>query len=198
MSIALLFKKADPATIGQIQLDVSLSESHEYRSDVSEYPVEDGSVISDHISNKSDRLSLNGFVTNSPIDLLTGQQAALSRTGRAGNRVETVFEELLRIHEAREPVKIVTSLRVYDSMAMESLSVPRNAQIGEALEFSVVFVEIQKVKSETVSTEALAKNTTGTKKATKDQASSTRDKGKQNTSSSDGSVAFQIFSALAK
>jgi hypothetical protein len=42
-------------SIGSIELDASISETHSFESIVPEYPVEDGTVITDTYSNKPPR-----------------------------------------------------------------------------------------------------------------------------------------------
>ena len=182
MALSLLFGRAEPTTIsgnlsiGEIELDASLSESHQFDSEVTQYPVEDGSVITDHIQNRPDKLTINGFVSNTPVRLFSSVAIDLVRTSGNSGR----FDALERIHRERVLVDIVTPLKSYTDMAMESLTVPRNAAIGDTLEFSATFIKVVKVSSELVTGENLL-DVNGAQ----DQASSTKDAGKQNTAGAD-------------
>ncbi len=196
MALSLLFGRPEPAKIGEIELDASLSESHQFASEVTQFPVEDGSVITDHIQNKPDEVSINGFVTNTPVRSFATIGAAIDlvRSSGISGRTELAFEALERIHRDRELVTIVTNLKTYADMALQSLTVPRNAAIGDVLEFSADFVKVVKVSSALVTVENLLP--VGKK------GSSTKDAGKQNTSVADeaqkdkGSLAVRGFKAL--
>lgn len=54
--------------IGRFVLDVSLSENHTYESDVTEYPVESGGSVSDNIRPKPIKVSIEGVVSDTPLD----------------------------------------------------------------------------------------------------------------------------------
>lgn len=62
-----LFYKIGGYFVGSIKLDLILDESHSLESVVTEHPVENGSVISDHIKQMPRKGSLVGFVTNHPL-----------------------------------------------------------------------------------------------------------------------------------
>lgn len=184
MSVSVLIRNRPPV-IGEIELDAALTESHDYMSRVTQYPVEDGSTMSDHIQNQPVKLSIEGFVTNNPIRTTAAAGASptvdAARNAGVGTRAIGAFNALMALRDAREPVTIVTNLKSYPTMALESLNVPKNARTGDALRFTSVWVEIRKVTSETVFTEDLAVSDSGAKAGISDQASSQRDAGKQNT-----------------
>lgn len=117
--------------IGSIDLDVTISEQHSYTSRVTSYPVENGTILSDHIINEPDRLVLQALVTDSPLSILS-----------LSNRSSDVFNRLIEIQQRRELVQVVTGLKVYESMAIVSLDVPRNVNTGQSLVFTI---ELQKV-----------------------------------------------------
>ena len=51
-----------------IQLDAAISESHHYENTVTEFPVDDGLDITDHIRQNPDVYEIEGIVTNSPVN----------------------------------------------------------------------------------------------------------------------------------
>lgn len=57
-----------PSQLGQITFDVILSEEHERGAIVTDHPVEQGINVADHVRPLPDRLTLEGFTSNSPID----------------------------------------------------------------------------------------------------------------------------------
>ncbi len=158
-----------PPEIASIKLDLSESESHMFESSVTQYPVEDGSPMTDHIQNKPDTLVMEGFVTNSPVQLLV---LSGPRNG------ETAFEALEKIHRDREPVKVFTTLKEYTDMALVSFVVPKSPETGDAFRFTATFQKIQKVHSLFVQVIDLRVDSIGTA----DMASSKGDLGKQATS----------------
>ena len=72
MALSTLIYKKEPGKIGTLELDVTISENHEYGSMVTEFPVEKGGNVSDHIINNPVILNMNGFITNSPVRIFGG------------------------------------------------------------------------------------------------------------------------------
>ncbi len=54
--------------IGRYVLDVAISEQHKYEAEVTDFPVESGGSISDHIRPKPFTLTIEGVVTDTPLD----------------------------------------------------------------------------------------------------------------------------------
>ncbi|OOF52568.1 phage baseplate protein [Rodentibacter trehalosifermentans] len=127
-------------TIGALELDALLTESTSLRSQITEYPVEDGTVISDHITKEAETLSLNGVITG----------AGTLFSPSFGKVELLVAKEALReLHNARELVTVVTGLDVYSDFAIESLDIERNADDGERLNISAELRKIKKVQLRT-------------------------------------------------
>jgi hypothetical protein len=121
--------------VGTIDLDVTITEQHRYNSRVTNYPVEDGTIVSDHIINEPDTLTLQALVTDTPLSILS-----------LPNRSVDVFNRLIEIQQKRELITVITGLKIYDSMAITSLDVPRNLTTGQSLTFTI---ELQKVTLDT-------------------------------------------------
>ena len=66
------------------------------------------------------------------------------------DRVSTTWELFNLIHSTSQPITIVTDLQTYEDMAIESLSVTRDADRGNAIEFSFSAVELAFVSTSTV------------------------------------------------
>lgn len=64
---ASLFYKEEGYFVGAIKFDLLISESHSIEAQVSEHPIEDGSVVSDHVRILPRKGSLVGLVTNHPL-----------------------------------------------------------------------------------------------------------------------------------
>ena len=141
MDISLLLKNRESpvhAQIDELVLDASIEENHQFKARVTKYPVENGSTISDHISNEPFELSIKGVISNHPLG-----NAISSGSSIALRRVQAAYFNLVQIREKRQLVSIVTGLSNYSDMALVSLSIPRNQQTGDSLEFTAEFIQIR-------------------------------------------------------
>ena len=131
--VSLLFGLAGNQTmVGSVPLDALLTEDTELSANASQYAVEDGTVISDHITQEPERLSLAGVVT-----------AASIFTFGAGGRSKLIAakDALRQIHERRVPITIITGSDVYMHFAMVNARISRSNE-GEQLSLSCGFQKI--------------------------------------------------------
>lgn len=164
MAINLLIGRREPGKIGDIVLDATIQETHDYANDVTTFPVETGADISDHIKREPERITIEGFITDTPVKFLGG---AIGRSLRIADdeRVKSAFEELMSIAGYDYPaqvasvtaapntakvVDIVTGLRVYSDMVMTRLSIPRSSRTGTTLRFTAEFTRVRFTSSEFV------------------------------------------------
>jgi hypothetical protein len=146
--------------INSYLIDVSISEDHTFDAEVTDYPVESGSSFADHIRKKPITVTMDGLVPNNPFGNIAlkrksaGEQQAFSVLGQPSDLGKAAASEayavLLSVWNAGEPVTIRTSLGTFERMAMTSLSIPRDAQTGDALKFSASFQQIQIVTNERI------------------------------------------------
>lgn len=127
-------------------IDLALSENHVYDSEVSDFPVESGSDITDNIRPKPITVTLEGFVSDSPLQLIRAARA--NAKGQPGPDASVspstqAYLRLLRIRRDREPVTIMTSLNFFESMALKTLSIPRASGEPHALKFHATFVQVE-------------------------------------------------------
>lgn len=144
VSAQLFFMNNRSYQAGSILLDLILQEDHSMTSSVTNYNVEDGSVISDHIYNGLETGSLTGFISNFSI-----KQGAI-----VTNRAQDTFDLLTAMWEAREPVIISTVLKIYENVVITDIKVSRDENTGEAIEFAISFQKIRTVKLHEVTIEA--------------------------------------------
>lgn len=136
-----LFTGQSKAEIGTLRLDVSLSETHTANAEVTDNPVEDGTLVSDHIILKPKSLAIEGLVTETPIRFLSGIRDALSDSGVP--RVQTADQKMNELLETREPFDVVTGLKKYSDMVLTSYVVNRQPARGLELRFSATLRRIQ-------------------------------------------------------
>lgn len=115
-----------------ITFDTMVSEEHRYSSRVTYYPIERGTIISDHIFNQPEIVVLSGLITDTPLNIFA-----------LFNRSVAAFNTLVQIYERRQIVDVVTGIKVYRNMAITSLDVPRTVKTGQTLTFNI---ELQKIR----------------------------------------------------
>lgn len=174
MATALIFNRRPGRTgkIGSVVVDVTLSEQHQMQNRITQWPVEDGSTITDHIANEPRRVSMNGFIADSPLN------------GSGGGFAQRAFGELERIWRDKELVEVITQYRVYRRMGIERISVPKDGRVGDALRFTAELVEVQFATSESVDIPADTLPPRGSPEPVgdvADQAESPTDTGRQTT-----------------
>lgn len=125
---------------GFISFDLILSESHSISNTISEHPVEDGSVISDHIKNNLENGSLTGLISNFSLSTFTSFT----------NRAQDAYDEIVRLWKNRETVTLVSVLRTYNDIAIVDVNVSLSADTGSAIVLDISFKQIKKVKLKTV------------------------------------------------
>lgn len=122
--------------MGAVQLDALLTEESKLAADVTSYAVEDGTEISDHITQNPEELTLTGVIAGA-------STLAFDMRGRSKLIMN---KDLIRsMHEAREPVTIVTGLDMYQDFAMTSAIVARDAD-GDRLRIEAKFKKIVKAQ----------------------------------------------------
>lgn len=120
-------------------IDASMSEDHAFNSEISTHPVETGTDITDHVRNLPITINLECVVSDTPI----GEFVNFRSPGSTPSADAYGF--LKSVRDARQPVTIETSLEVFDNMVLTTLSIPRTAETGDAIQFTCSFTEVQVV-----------------------------------------------------
>lgn len=150
-----------------LTFDASLSEIHKRASPATEFEIENGQTISDHIVVKPFELHLQVLISNDAISGLgaLGKAAATTALTKlapnpavlganaAGiaalplipdqfSAVKTSWNILLDLQWANIPFTVITSLKAYQNMWIKDLSAPRDSKTGNAL---VVDIQLQQL-----------------------------------------------------
>lgn len=149
-SVTIVFTRMD-ASIGAVDIDAVVTETHLDEVEVTDHPVEIGVNISDHMRVKPATITLDGIVSNTPLPTAGAPSSPLqadgvtytSRSAAVPARAGSAYQQLLALKTGGQLVTVVTALRSYDQMALVSLSVPRDAKTGNALRFTAVLKEIK-------------------------------------------------------
>lgn len=128
-----------------LDLDVTSDEVHEWNNEVTQFPVELGSPITDHIQPQPDRISISGIISNSAIG-----EVALEKQKSGEDRCQTAFDIVRKLMDDRILVTVYTRYKIYTDMALKSTNIPRGSSIGDSLEFKMEFVNVRLVSTQTI------------------------------------------------
>jgi len=149
-----------------IACDVVTSENHQMTAEATQYEIEDGSDISDHVINRGKFLTIEGIISDDPITIL--DTSILERTianvtpsilrsklpfglsGDKGKPSKDAFDKLEKIYDNKIPLIIITGLKKYDNMIMEDLNIPRTSKTIRSLSFTATFRQIRIVSTQFV------------------------------------------------
>ena len=148
-----LFYPKEGYKVGSVELDLILDEDHSKSAQVTENPLQDGRAISDGIFLELQEGSLTGLVTNHSVKIAEKRAKQLelqdsetlmaeAENYQLENRAKQAWVDLKAVMDAKQPVTIVTSLEVYDNVAITNISTERNGDSGDALEIKVSFRQI--------------------------------------------------------
>ena len=119
--------------IGHVVVDAVLSENHRFESNITENPVEDGTIYSD-----------NAVLLPVVVELecrISDATATLARLNYPGRSTEA-YKELVSLQKKRQKITVVTGLNVYQNMMIEALGIPRSGRDGNSIRFALVAKEI--------------------------------------------------------
>lgn len=150
-------KRAESLTVirspsEELRCDAVMSREHERSSQLTDAPIEDGSVTTDHIILDPIPFTLQGLVSDDPIDKAASEAAASA----AQTRSEAAAALLERWWSDKTLLTITTPKRIYRNMAITRLSWQETADVGAALAFTLAVREIRKATLQTVAIEKLA------------------------------------------
>lgn len=142
------------ASIEDLVLDAVLSEQHSSSAEVTQFPVETGTNISDHVRQQPDKLRIEGVVSNTPLQSRVASASDVFATdmkaGIYSTRAQEVYAKLIAIKESATMATISTELKSYGSMVLQTLEAPRNAETGDSMHFTADFVHVITVSTQTV------------------------------------------------
>lgn len=134
MSFSILgFPEIHLVQIGPVTVDASLSEEHRFPATLTENPVEDGTVFTDHVVLQPTVLELECRISDATQNI---------GNFRGPGTASDAFKALVNLQRSRETFIVSTGLNVYQNMMFEELSVPRVALDGHSIRFHASLREI--------------------------------------------------------
>lgn len=128
-----------------VTFDLILSENHNFDSEVTTHPVEDGSEISDHIQNELVKGDITGLITNYSVNtpfLIT-------------NRAQDVFNTLVGLWEDKKLFTLYTVLNIYENVAITSMPITLDETMSDSLVFQISFREVKVVQLQEIVVDVL-------------------------------------------
>ena len=157
---------AKKSTIGDLEVDAITSRTANFTSEVSEYPVEDGFPISDHVTRKPLTLSMEVICTPSPVDGTAGLfsilGAANERKNNAANTMYGVANKIQEIYKRGEPITIRTPDSIYHNMVMTHAPLARKVEDGICYRLQLEFTQVRIIAPKTATVGDDVKGKTGT------------------------------------
>lgn len=109
------------------ELDITTRRSHVDPGSVVSFPVGQGSKGADMINRDSGMLTVEGLLTNTPINYFG------IGGGLRPNRVIELYQKLIEIYEREDHVFVFTDVRAWYDMVIESVMADEDAESGESL-----------------------------------------------------------------
>ena len=133
-----------PVSVGFAQFDCMLESNENYSSDVTDFPVEDGYDISDHVINKAMTLDMVLYVTAMPITFVAnfGGKGVDGSYSAISGRPDAVKNDLIKLRAAKTPITIMTPRLMYKNMMITNFVFVRTAKAGYSYEIPISFKEI--------------------------------------------------------
>lgn len=163
-----------------ITLDASINETHTRESPPTEFPVENGATVSDHIIVKPFALEITGVISDTPIgglsgllteaatslasalvppaglSAITGAMGLISALSGSKSPSVAAYGQILQLQQNGQPFDVLTTLYRYPNMWIKAISVPRDAQSGNILLFTVHLVQLLLVTPQSVNVQIFA------------------------------------------
>ncbi len=117
-------------------IDTNPSISHSQSVDLTPYPIEDGSSLTDNAVVKPDTLNIETIVS----DQLISDDTRLNVPAAA--RAATAWGIIADLKDRREPVTVVTQLQTYENMLIVDMSAPQNRRTGRGLHMNIRMQEV--------------------------------------------------------
>lgn len=144
------FAQSAKATIDDLQVDAIIERTAKMDSKVTDYPVEDGFPVSDHVTRSPLTLSMDVVFTPTPVAMLGGyiKNTVVSRINHENvhnTDLPEVARGLMRIYQKAEPITIKTQDAIYTDMVMTSCPLVRSATNGICYKLSLDFKHVRVV-----------------------------------------------------
>jgi hypothetical protein len=152
MALFGLFQSAPQSYISYLALDVLVTESLSLPSDVTKYPIEDGSGdFTDHITAHNEELKISGMISSS-------SSFGMEFGPLCYSKLIDAIDQLRKMHKERTTVTIITGLGKYEDMAFTDLSIERSNNATTGGQWLTINAGLRKIIKVTLKTTDLPDN----------------------------------------
>ena len=145
-------------SIGPLVMQVTLEERHQDDIEITDHPIEQGAIVSDHAFKRPAEVTIVGAWSSSPSlsGLIDGVVGGLKATvdgvtsilsGQAPHTLGDIYDTLIKLQKNVIPFDIYTGKRRYTNMLIRSLSVNTDKTSENSLMVTMVCREIQTVST---------------------------------------------------
>lgn len=113
--------------MADVEFDAVTSEVHSFEASATQYAVDGGATISDHVTVLPDGLEIRGGVSNTD----------------GGERAKTLLAELRRKVRAREPMEVLTTHELYSDLVLLGAIAENAGPFDGALTLRLTFQRVQ-------------------------------------------------------
>lgn len=133
-------RNIQPVSVAGIEFPAMVDETQTFTSDIPEYPVETGFVISDNITLQPMELPLTLLLSDTPL------------TWRGRVRSMSEAESMLKeLYFSKTPFTVVTPSGTFESMGITSMQIKRSSENGYNKEVSLSLKQINVTATKTAS-----------------------------------------------
>ncbi len=139
--LAFFLRQPSKLKIASLLLDCSVDESHDYTSNITDYPQEDGFEVQDNVWLEPFKLSVKGVITDTPVAIFAEKFGVLE------SRVGNAYDTLLALRDSRDGFQVLTGIKIYDDMVFTSLSIKRDTDTGFSIKIEADLKQLRKVSA---------------------------------------------------
>lgn len=137
-----------------IVIDATMTESHVLTSEVTQYPIEDGSVITDHVQLKPLIYQMTGCISDTPIGFLVlGNIGNILNTVQkllGSGRAQESYYAIVDLWKSRLPFTVTTNLKRYENMIFTSFVVDDDVDTANEINFKATLQQVTITQSQTI------------------------------------------------
>ena len=127
-----------PEGLPTLEVDVSPTQDHDLENEITAFPVEDGTIVSDHITILPNVVELDLTFSDTPISHFDPTLQFDSAEGRS----RALFRQLQDIKNGKVRCTLITGLQSYRNMFIMKIGVPRRSGEGKKVTCLTTFKEL--------------------------------------------------------
>ena len=148
-------------SVGPFEMQVVMEEQHTDDLEITDHPVEQGAIISDHAFKRPAEVKIVGGWSDSPSnpDLFKALAAVPGQTVQGvqslitGNNVSQgrdIYDKLLKLQSDRNPFDVYTGKRIYRDMLIRSLSTVTDRETENSLVVTLLLRQVILITTSTL------------------------------------------------